>query len=212
MGGICKSGSEGRKKENKEKLNISSENTNNNYMNNQINKNNNISGSTLENSNIMDTNIKKPILKKYNAKNMDSVNSMLSNDSSAGLEIITNEGIIDNEFIEDNITNNDLKNYLKKESKDSNKKPLTESFSFFEKNNKLQYFEDKKAKTTVKSGKLKYPKMLIPNPKKKILNNSSKMTISLNESNSASKALYLHIPKNDNKPISDLENITENNL
>ena len=41
---------------------------------------------------------------------------------------------------------------------------------------------------------------------------SSEVIAMFNESNSTSKALYLHIPKNDNKPISDLENITENNL
>ena len=66
--------------------------------------------------------------------------------------------------------------------------------------------DDKKAKTVVKSVKPNFPIKNLPNWKN---SNNSRINVSIHESGSANNS-KLYIPKRDNQPISNLENISDN--
>ena len=173
----------------------------------------NTNGQTQTNNDIEknDANINNnaPKLKQYDPKLLESQYSKRSVQSSYGEEIlIKGNPNPDYKFKEDDFVNDDIKKLIKNKNSDKNQKPLAESFSYVKnKNNEIVPIDDNKAKTVVKSVKPIIPIMNFPNGKN--TNNNNRINVSIHGSGSANNS-YLYIPKKDNQPISNLENISDN--
>ena len=196
MGKVCDSlfGNSEEKKNASQNLNGQNKinNINNNIEKNEDNTNNNA-----------------PKLKQYNPKLLESLYSKRSIESSQGEEILIQGGQInpDYKYDEEHFTNDNFKSLLKNKNSDNNQKPLAESYSYTKNGkNEIIPIDDKKAKTVVKSVKPNFPIKNLPNWNN---SNNSRINVSIHESGSANNS-KLYIPKRDNQPISNLENISDN--
>ena len=203
-----------------EDINNPANNKNSNESNgkNLIQNNNNNINTPIISSNINpNNNSKTPQLRVYNPALITSIESKMSSTSSQGVEIISG-GIVNDGFALKKVScnSNDSTELIKEKSNIIEQKPLAESYSYYDinKNNGINYIDDRKAKTTIKSGKSKYPKMFnIDSKGNNInLNNSNKIKVSLNENGSSKNYNYVHIPMNDNRTIVDFGHISESNL
>ena len=175
---------------------------NNNIINNEENN--------FTQNNITNTNNNIPKLPKYDPNLLLSTNSLVSNASSEQHEILINgqyslkSGVLDN---------SGLINYLKDEDKyaNVNNVPISESFSYFNKNNenKIDILNNKSG-TFVGSSNLKIPVMQSQASKSSqyYCNKGNKINISLSGSGTGS-GVYIYYPNKDNTPIPDLDNIDE---
>ena len=218
MGKVCESFRKKDPFDGQENAQIQPENENKSEKNNQLLNQSYMSQSTQKTN--IDNYIKRPPLKIYDPNKKESIISKLSLESSdPGIEIFKEGGVKnpDYDFSNNDLYNSNLSNQLMNENKNSSQKPLAESISYFEKTNNqiniINYIDFNKPKTFVAPKRPIFP--IMQGNTKNNLNksisssNTSRINVSLHDSGSAQNA-YLYIPKEDYRPIPDLENITEN--
>ena len=179
---------------------------NNNIINNEENN--------FTQNNITNTNNNIPKLPKYDPNLLLSTNSSVSNASSEQHEILINgKRNIQYSLKHGDLDNSGLINYLQDEDKyaNVNNVPISESFSYFNKNNenKIDILNNKSG-TFVGSSNLKIPVMQSQASKSSqyYCNKGNKINISLSGSGTGS-GVYIYYPNKDNTPIPDLDNIDE---
>ena len=183
-------------------------NKSNNYI---INKEEN----NLETNNNTNNDINKPPIHKYEPGLLVSTNSYVSKGSSDQREIlIYGEKNSQYSYKPGDLDNNEFVNYLQDKDKYAGENiPLSESFSYFNKNNQNNdLLNENKTGTFVSTSRPKLPTMQSQKIKKSQYyfnkGKGNKINISLSGSGTGS-GVYIYYPNKDNTPIPDLENITE---
>ena len=209
MGKVCESTTKiPQDNLNKPKNDKGNTNPNTNLVdNNNIVKN--INDQTKEIKGKNDPKVKAPELKKYDPKLLTSFEqSMISEGSCQGVELITKDGKLNPDVCDNNLSqciNNGINTNIQKPISE-----ISKSISYFDnnKNGTVLYF-DPKSKTGVNSVKPILPKMISQNGKKNItnINNGSYVNVSIHDSG-LMQSNCIYIPKKDNQPIPDLERIS----
>ena len=191
---------------NKNEINTNKTNINNNENGIKINQNSdNISDNIINNP-------KKPPLDNYNP-NISLINSVSSYNtisSDGQQEILKDGGKINKEYKykPGDIVNNDLNKYVKNGSNKNEKLFASSNFEFPALNQNriiLEHYINKKPGTQINPIQPRFQGIILQNGKRKD-NKNEKENVSIHNSIKSGNSLY--IPKRDNGPILDIENIS----
>ena len=184
----------------------------------KIKNENNSSNNIDDNNKIDNNNLKKPPLPKYNPNSslFNSVSSYNTSSSDGQQEILKEGGEVNDEYKYKprDIKNKNLKTLIKKGGSKENQQPLSESTicpvsDLSRQKINLDHYVNIKHGTQMNPILPKLQMMIPQNGKRKDnnINNDEKVNVSIHDSiRKSGNSLY--IPKKDNGPILDIENIS----